>query len=65
MKASSKSYRIVTSDRGSTWRVERKSDGAVVWSGAGGHKAYLEARSQHAALELGIDIKAARRMGNP
>ncbi len=51
---------IRTTDQGKTWVVVQMPFETAVWSGS----SYREARSQHAAHVLGIDIKVARKMGN-
>jgi hypothetical protein len=52
-------FRIVSPDRGKTWTVT-DAQGSAVWTGT----SFREARSQHTARVLRIDIKTARRMGN-
>lgn len=60
MKVQAKLYRIVTPDRGRTWTVVYSVTGDVVWTG----RTFRGARTAHARLELGIDYRTARRMGN-
>jgi hypothetical protein len=60
VKAPAANYRIVTEDRGATWRVEEKATGKVQWHGA----TFRGARTAHARLELGISHRDAARMGN-
>ena len=65
MKAPTAKFKIIGIERkpnGSyaRWSVVERSTGRIVWTG----KTFHNARTAHAAAELGVSYQVARRMGN-